>query len=626
MADASNHTALSSPSQATRKSHPTHAAATKQVIMGGVAILIGIVVGATTGYWLLFWLLLPVGAMLVGFGAYARLTGPTRQVINEAGHLALTGQLSEAEAFLDRAESTCRVDHLRLAIDLLRATISMRRGDLRRTLEHTDAAIARPMNILTRHIDQQQMCHARGLRALVRAALGERDAAREDIKWVRAVDHTTPEPLARAALAEAVLLEQSHAFDELREFLGRNRALLLENPSYRERAIVRAYQRMLSAGHGGTSIYRKSAPKDEGSPNAEPALADWIATIASSAAPFAPSPRTAEAGPQRSLSEAAPNSVNAPLDHATRTAAESWPRVQKAPGRPVGRLIFIWAGCIVFFVAVWLFLAPTSPRPPAPVTPAPIAGDPMPLLNPALIVLAYGIVLWLLRHQLMEARKATNALAAARTRIARGDGAGGVSALKDLTRSKRPGVAAEAHLMLARLAERTGNLRDALSECEAGIGKFPTEYERAVAAECLFPSLLAERAFLFAAQGKVADASAEIDLVSQQYPLYTERSAAALRVKLAQHVREGDFEAAAQVAEGSSDLILFSRDEILADLAHVIARPTSVSIEEVERLEDELHGDKDLRLYIQAVAPSAMAAFEQARRALHTAERTQEGG
>jgi hypothetical protein len=193
-----------------------------------------------------------------------------------------------------------------------------------------------------------------------------------------------------------------------------------------------------------------------------------------------------------------------------------------------------------------------------------------------------------------------------------------VSALKDLTMSKKPGIAAEAHLILARLAERTGDLRDALRHCEAGIGKFPTEDMRAFAAEYLFPSLLAERAFLFATQGKVADASAEIDLVTEQYPVFTERSAAAFRVTLAQYVREGDFEAAARVAEGSSELIFFARDEILADLARAIARPTSVSSEEVERLENELHGDTDLRLYIQAVAPSAMAAFAQVRRDVHT--------
>jgi hypothetical protein len=583
------------------------------MIGGGVAILIGIVVGATTGDWLLLWFLLPLGVMLVGIGAYARATGATRQAINEAGGIALTGQLSEAETVLDRAESTCRTDHLRRDIDLLRAAISMRRGNLRRALEHTDAAIARPMKLFTRHLEQQQICHGRGLRALVRGALGERDAAWEDINWIRAAEYATPEPLARAALAEAVLLERSHAFDELRKFIRLNRALMLENPWPRERAIVRAYQRMLNAGSRGKSIYRKSAPKD-GPPNGEPALADWIAAIAPSAAPFAPSQRTGDAGAQRSPSE---------VDQVTRTAAESRVGAPKTRGRLVGKLILIWVFCIVVFGAIWQFIAPNSPRAHAPVPRAPIAGDPMPFLMPALIVLTYLIVVWLVRQHIIESRKATHALAAARTKIARGDEAGGVSLLKDLTMSKRPKVAAEAHLMLARHAERTGNLRDALSQCEAGIAKFPTEYERAVAAECLFPSLLAERAFLFAALGKMADAYAEIGLVTQKYPLYTERSAAAFRVMLAQHARKGDFEAAARVAEGSSDQILFARDEILADLAHAIARPTYVSIEEVERLEDELHGDKDLRLYIQTLAPSAMAAFAQARRDVrHTSEPT----
>jgi hypothetical protein len=47
-----------------------------------------------------------------------------------------------------------------------------------------------------------------------------------------------------------------------------------------------------------------------------------------------------------------------------------------------------------------------------------------------------------------------------------------------------------------------------------------------------------------------------------------------------------------------------------------------VGSEEVERPENELHGDKDLRLYIQAVASSAMAAFAQARQDLHITEHT----
>jgi tetratricopeptide (TPR) repeat protein len=456
------------------------------------------------------------------------------------------------------------------------------------------------------------------MRALLHAALGERASAQEDIAWVKAAQESTPEALAKAALAEAVLLERAGNLEGLRGLLAQNRSLLLENPSPRERALVRAYQRMLKANAKPSSVYRASAPKEGPPENEKPGLADWISKIAPSAAPFAGAPREREAGFAAGASSE--NILSPPHEEALKSAEARKAAFKSRATKGVKLVLLSYAGCIVMFLAIWKFLQPDPKTSRAPVVhrpaPPPPAGEPNLLLSLVLpLAVTIALVIGIFALQMRKVRQTTRALVAARVSIARGDVSAGALALEDLSKSRYRGPAAEAHLVLARLAESHGELDKALRYCEAAIAMFPGEGDRA-AANVVFPSLLAERAFLFAAKGRSADASAEMDLLTQSYPSFTEQRGAAVRVALAQHLQRGDFEAAARLANQCPDLSVFARDELLADLALVVAHPSSTSVEEVERLEDELRDPKVCR-FIAAVSPSLMEAFQRARRNLH---------
>ena len=96
------------------------------------------------------------------------------------------------------------------------------------------------------------------------------------------------EALARAEVAEAIALERSGDREALAAHLAEKRALLLDSTAPRERAVVRAYQRMLRAPK--SSVYRRSASRDApaaAAADGEPTVADWIARVAPAAAPFA---------------------------------------------------------------------------------------------------------------------------------------------------------------------------------------------------------------------------------------------------------------------------------------------------------------------------------------------------
>ncbi|MDC0681334.1 hypothetical protein [Sorangium atrum] len=591
------------------KPHAARRMANRQIAIGGAMALIGAGVsvagfGSVAGG-------LPfgmAGALMIAIGLRTRSMGVAVQVVNKAYNLAASGQREDAAELLDYAEETCRSRYVLRVVDVQRALAAMQRGDLAGALVRADAAVTRRTDPLSFHLDHVTIAAARSLRALLRASTSDRDGAAADIEIVRASALASPEVLARAELAAAVLLERSGDREALRAHLLRERSLLVEHTRPRERALVRAYQRMLKAK--ASSVYRTGA-KREPEAGGELSAADWAARISPDAAPFMRAPALAAGGVEE-LSRAEVDRADA----SARAAAEGRAGSNRQPvAKAARRMLLLWVVLVMVFLGVWQLLNSNQAPPVAPTVERLPAE---PIFGPLAIVLAFPIffIVMLVGGVLVNAvrtRKLSQRFVAARVAIAKGEPQRGKAELEALTRTKAPAAAAQAYLALAELSDRQGELLAALAACEAGLARLNTEAARAMAADILLPALLAERAFVFAAMGRSADARAEMALLAERYASYPFLERARLRVALALRAREGDIAGAARLTERDADLPLNARDELLADVCRAAANPGAAGAGEVERLREELRLDAASRRWLSAIAPAALAAFERLR-------------
>lgn len=583
--------------------------ANRQIALGGAMALIGAGVSVagfgSVAAGLPFGM---AGALTIAIGLRTRSMGVAVQVVNKAYNLAASGQREDAAELLDYAEETCRSRYVLRVVDVQRALAAMQRGDLAGALVRADAAVTRRTDPLSFHLDHVTIAAARSLRALLRASTSDRDGASADIEFVRTSALASPEVLARAELAAAVLLERSGDREALRAHLLRERSLLVEHTRPRERALVRAYQRMLKAK--ASSVYRTGA-KREPEAGGELSAADWAARISPEAAPFMRAPALAAGGVEE-LSRAEVDRADA----SARAAAEGRAGSSRQPvAKAARRMLLLWVVLVMVFLGVWQLL--NSDQAP-PVAPAVERLPAEPIFGPLAIVLAFPIffIVMLVGGVLVNAvrtRKLSQRFVAAKVAIAKGEPQRGKAELEALTRTKAPAAAAQAYLALAELSDRQGELLAALAACEAGLARLNTEAARAMAADILLPALLAERAFVFAAMGRSADARAEMALLAERYASYPFLERARLRVALALRAREGDIAGAARLTERDADLPLNARDELLADVCRAAANPGAAGAGEVERLREELRLDAASRRWLSAIAPAALAAFERLR-------------
>jgi hypothetical protein len=578
--------------------HATRRTANRQIFVGVALAALGAISISFTG--IVGALFGALGLLLAGLGAYTRGAGPSAQVINKAYNLASAGRVADAAELLDYAEETVKNPAFLRVIDIQRATLALRKGALEEALARADAAIARPLRLLTRDQERIHIASARGLRAVLRASTGDAGGARDDVDEVRRSPDAAPDALARAELATAILLERSGGREALRDHLVHGRRVLLEHTHPRERAIVRAYQRMLEAK--ATSVYREPAPR-EPAPGDEPALADWIARIAPAAAPFVRAPAPSTGG------VAAAPGTSPPADPAARAAAESrakLPSTSSGSGQIVLRSILL-ALLILPIWMIWSRLSAFLPasevhgelaEPDRAVSAITAFGTAIALFFPAFIAFAVA-----------RGQRHTRRLVAALAALARDDEARAVPALEELGRCRTALVAAQAYLALSGVAVRRAHFDEALRRCEAGLARLHTQVLRAYASDIALPALLAERAYLFAMTDRSADARAELDLLGERYPSFPYLAGARLRVRLALAARQGDVAGAAAFAEQTADVHLTRLDELLADLARAAARPETAGAGEVDRLKAELRTDAEARRWMEAVAPAVLAAF-----------------
>jgi hypothetical protein len=578
----------------------------RQIVFGGSIAALG-VASFAVGSWAVGVPLVVFGGLVGGLGVIVRVSGDAVPAVNTAFNALLQGRVAEAEGILDRAEGRWQLGYIRRVIDLQRASIAMRRGDLEGALVRAEAALVRRSGILTRGQEHSHVVGARAVRALIRASLGDVEGARADAAVVRGLPDAPPEALARAEVAEAIALERSGDREALAAHLAQKRTLLLDYTMPRERALVRAYQRMLKAPR--TSVYRRGASRDAEAPrDGEPSVADWVARVAPAAAPFAQAriARRDEAGaaPKAAL----PIEAAAPPGLLRVAEQRLKPQGAKSSARYRAKLAALWVLVVVLFVSVWQLLSgEPGMRAEGHSTLGTLLAVGPEALGATLAVLLVAFLAALIARNLKHDRRLATALGA----LARGD-AGAPAELAALARSPHAAAAAQAELQLARLAGRSADFTTALKHCDQGIAVATArESTRAMLASILLPDLVAERAFLLAVTDRAEKARAEMSILARQFPAYPFSARANLRVALVLRARRGDLEGAAELlAATTDDLPLSHRDETLADLVRAVAWPDATGAGERERLKEELRVDPELRAWLQAVALPVLRAFE----------------
>jgi hypothetical protein len=516
----------------------------------------------------------------VAFGAWGlsitRAMGPLKAA---AGGI-LAGRFADAERAIAAAERASTMLPVRRDTRLQRAIIALRRGELSVAEEHLDVVLALPVGVLGRLIGARQRATARSVRALVRAFQGRADEARVDLLRVRADADAPATALAYGAVAEAVLLEKSGDRAALRAHLAAHGDLLFEATAPRERALVRAYGRMLRVTAPG--VYREAARVEEMAGGDEPALGAWVAKVAPGAVPYL------RAG-------VAPAPSAPPVVEATTPALA--PRRRPAGGVQVSVPLLV--GAVVVGVLAWYGSLPGDRDPMGRWF------DFLAAFMPAWFAL-YGAYF---ASQIMAARRDEQRLCVAGARALGGDLEGAVAAVEPLVDGRRLGAQASAHLLLAQIAERRGLLDDALAQCDLGLAALHTAALRAATSESTYPALLGQRAFVLAALGRDEDAGAELAALPATYLL---AEAVRRRVELVRLVRRGAFDEARRVVDAASpDLGSSRRDELLMDLVRAAAGGAGAA--EDQRLDEELRGYAEGRRWLEAVAPPALAAFTRLR-------------
>lgn len=577
--------------------HASRGLTTRWIVLGGFVTLSGVAVALTSSVGVA---ILPVafGGLLLWNGILARLSGFPVQVINKALDAAARGRLADATELLDHVAATTRLGYLLRSVDLQRALVALRLGEVDAALTHADAAVARPISRFMRQQERLHVASAVSLRALLRAAAGDVVGARADIARTREAPEVLADSLAWAEVAEAILLEKEGDRDGLRAHLTRRRRVLFEHTHPRERAIVRAFQRML--GTKAASVYRRAAPRDPGH-DEEPALTDWVARIAPAAAPFVRAPARTTSAPLPAPASPAP-------EPAAQAAAEA--RLTRG-GRPLVRVMVVWVLLIMVFLAIWEFLNPGPGAARAPVPP-PEAVELSPFWSLAPSMLLLGLFAGILTYQTARLRAQQARLVKALCTLAREDDVDAEKDLEALARAQTVMVSAQAHLALASLADRRADLAAALAHCDQGLARLNTSAILALASDALLPGLLSERAALLAATGRGVEARAEMDMCAQRSPSFGALASAQRRVALLDAAHRGDVAGAAAVAAGLTNESLGLREELLADLARAAAGPADLGSSEIERLRVELRTDAISRTWIEVVAPAVLEAFGRA--------------
>lgn len=567
----------------------------RYAIVGGVFAAAGVLFAIFAGggtVWPSSSLMICVGACLAALGGWGLRVGSAAQVLSTSLNLVQAGKLAEASALLDTLDSSTATGVV-ASRHIQRAMIAVRAGDLDAVLRHTDAVLAVPQRLLFRSTADVQRGSALGMRAWALAAKGDAEGATRAIEAVRASLVPTPESLAHAALAEAMVLERRGDRAALAALLRRERRLLMGGLDLRERAVVRAMQRMLTAAP--RSVYRTAADVKKSDADQQPTISEWLDRVAPQLSAFAP--RAPAAAPARA--EAPPQLTPSP-------EAVAQVRAQAPPKRrfgPVQRVLVLWALLVAMFLMIYMFMTPAGsfPDPSSlPETMGPLSA----LWGVAVAGLLVGLFVWVVRRGQAQARTLHRLMSS----IAAGEDVD--RELMEMAESKQALTAAQAELLRASVADRRGELAEGIARVDAARARLQTEGARAAAAGMLAPALAGLRAHLLAAMGRTDEAAAELAQLPPDY-LLLDRTRYA--VQLTALLARGDVDGAARLVEATpQELSIGPRDELLRDLVRAATHPEGAGAAEIGRLRAELREDDESRRWIEKVAPALLARFDSA--------------
>ncbi len=347
------------------------------------------------------------GVVLLASGVFVLRAAGAVQLVNSALDHVGRGLLDDAEGLLDAASRTARDGHLARAIAMQRSMIALRRDDTAGAVAHATRAIDVRLGLFGHDAQRIQIANAYGLRAVASASKGDSASAHDDMMRVRSLPCAMPESLALAAVSEVIVYARANDRAALVDALAKNRRLLLELTTPRDRALIRALQRMSAANP--STVYREAASREahRDAPGDAASTTGWIARAVPDAAAFSGAEgRHAATTPDVGLSATPDANAMAGVERARQSA------VKKAGFTPTLRLLAMWGALLTMYFAISRFLAPSYADCPSP------SGPPWFLLLGGCVVAPAAIVVWAFR------RRAANAAIRASAGTTRGTGLG----------------------------------------------------------------------------------------------------------------------------------------------------------------------------------------------------------
>lgn len=518
--------------------------------------------------------------------------GAAMQRLRAAADRHATGNTEEAYALLD--EAATRSD-ARLVIRygrLARAVFALRERDHARAAEEATIGLERcppprlsALNRAARAATWTTDVSLFGVRALARALLGDEEGARADVaslddrlaKKPREAALQVPpvggmrsleEALARARLAEAILLARAADRDALGAHLGKHRSLILHELGPEERSLVRGLDRMLALPT--PSPYRATG----GASDASDAWSELLRKLAPSES-------------KERVTTDAVTDATASMGEATRRDWASTKRVALGIGFGVFMAAFI--GVMTAFQAGSRYFS-----------------------TPVFTALLLAPTVAFVTYILMTVRKQVNhrsELVDARLRVAADPSIDAMQLVAEQSRSSEPLARAQSSLLLAHQANANGAFAMALERAESGLVPLQGRMLKAVTGATLVPALVTERALAKAGLGRAEDAIEDVESIPEGVAF---RSRSIQSVRLVAAAATDDRETATRIAYALSNasIALDLRIEMLVHVLRALATSGSIGQDEMQHLEKELAMGGEGRAWLDALAPLLLRDFD----------------
>jgi hypothetical protein len=558
---------------------------TAKLALGVVAVCVVLLALLTGSAWLLLSL-----APLLWFARFlsrADRTEMAAALATTALDRASRGRFDEARAILASISPTERTTVVGQMVDTQRAALAFYEGKLDEAITHATAGIREGKRL--GYVGEIHRGSGLSFRALARAGLGQERGAREDVATLRALPLKVPGFLARASLAEALLLARAKDYDGLRELLGRERTLLLEGVTPRERVLVRTLFRFVAAKK--THVYREPAKREQ--PEQDDATR-WIEGLVPEASSFVQ---------KGALSATSVLEAPTAVDAESRKAAE---RDLPAASKPIRRVLLVWLGLVAVMVAAWQVLSnlstATSGELPAPPS------DELPLWTSLGAVAMGGAFLAV---YIARSKRAVRELQRGMELRTRGLVDEAQALFEKLSRSKLPLVGPQADRELAKLAHTRGEMRQAQELAARGLENLlASQMGRTHGKAILWPQLEGELAFAFAGEGRIARAREGVEKMKALFPHYPYLARDVFRIELLCEVTSGRLDEAAKLAASRPQgLWLSVAEELLCD-ALLVHAGLPVPEGERARIEADMRDDVRSATWVFGLAPTLRATFD----------------